>query len=84
MKLKKSVAISESGFVFDPMSGESFSVNQIGIELLSLLKEEKSTDEISDFFVKSYDVESSDFEKYYYDFIGMLRQYQLIEDNEPD
>ena len=31
----------------------------------------------------TYDIESTDFEKYYYDFIGMLRQYQLIEDNDP-
>jgi len=84
MKLKKSVAISESGFVFDPMSGESFSVNEIGIELLSLLKQEKTSEEISEFFIKTYDVDSTDFEKYYYDFIGMLRQYQLIEEYDPD
>jgi len=83
MKLKKSIAISESGFVFDPMSGESFSVNEIGMEILTLLKQDKSPEQISDFFVNTYDVESADFEKYFYDFIGMLRQYQLIEDNEP-
>ncbi|HDR68407.1 MAG TPA: PqqD family protein [Bacteroidaceae bacterium] len=83
MKLKKSIAISESGFVFDPMSGESFSVNEIGLEILTQLKQNKSVEKISEYFVKTYDVESSDFEKYFYDFIGMLRQYQLIEDNDP-
>ena len=83
MKLKKSIAISESGFVFDPMSGESFSVNEIGMEILSLLKQEKSADQISEFFMESYDIDATDFEKYFYDFIGMLRQYQLIEENEP-
>jgi hypothetical protein len=83
MKLKKSIAISESGFVFDPMSGESFSVNEIGMEILTQLKQNKSVEKISEYFIKTYDVESSDFEKYFYDFIGMLRQYQLIEDNDP-
>ncbi|MBN1132757.1 MAG: PqqD family protein [Bacteroidales bacterium] len=83
MKLKKSIAISESGFVFDPMSGESFSVNEIGMEILELMKQDQPVDAISEYFVKTYDVEASDFEKYFYDFIGMLRQYQLIEDNEP-
>lgn len=83
MKLKKSIAISESGFVFDPMSGESFSVNDIGMEILSRLKEEKTAEEISGYFIETYDVESTDFEKYFYDFIGMLRQYQLIEDHDP-
>jgi hypothetical protein len=82
IKLKKSIAISESGFVFDPMSGESFSVNEVGMKILALIKEEKSAEEISDIFVSSYEVEPSDFEKYFYDFIGMLRQYQLIEENE--
>ena len=83
IRLKKSIAISESGFVFDPMSGESFSVNEIGMKILSLIKEEKTAEEISQFFISGFDVDPADFEKYFYDFVGMLRQYQLIEENEP-
>ena len=83
IKLKKSIAISESGFVFDPMSGESFSVNEIGMKILALIKEEKSVKDISQLFVSEFDVDPTDFEKYFYDFVGMLRQYQLIEENEP-
>ena len=83
IKLKKSIAISESGFVFDPMSGDSFSVNEIGMEVLSLLKQEKTAEVIIEYFIANYDVEASDFEKYFYDFVGMLRQHQLIEENEP-
>ena len=49
MKLKKNIAISESGFVFDPHSGESFSVNPIGAEIIELIKREKEFNEISDF-----------------------------------
>jgi len=46
MKLKKNIAISESGFVFDPNSGESYSLNPIGAEIIELLKLEKKSDEI--------------------------------------
>ncbi len=31
MNVKKDIAISDSGFVFDPTTGESYSVNPIGV-----------------------------------------------------
>ena len=34
MKLKKNIATSESGFVFNPSTGDSFSLNTIGAEIL--------------------------------------------------
>jgi hypothetical protein len=46
MKLKKNIATSESGFVFNPSSGDSFSLNIIGAEILLQMKESKSSDEI--------------------------------------
>jgi len=29
-----------------------------------------------------YEIDAASFEKYYYDFMGMLRQFQLIEEDE--
>jgi hypothetical protein len=29
-----------------------------------------------------YEIDPASFEKYFYDFIGMLRQFQLIEEDE--
>ena len=52
MKLKKNIAISESGFVFDPTSGESFSLNPIAIEILNMLKEGKGQGDIFGFVLK--------------------------------
>ena len=46
MKLKKNIATSEAGLIFNPGTGDSFSVNNIGAEILSLLKENKSHEEI--------------------------------------
>ena len=82
MKLKKNVAISDSGFVFDPSSGDSFSLNPIGMEILCFLKEEKDFNEISGIMTKNYEIDADSFEKYFYDFIGMLKQFGIIEEYE--
>ena len=39
MKIKKNIAISDSGFIFNPDTGESFTANPIGLEILSMLKD---------------------------------------------
>lgn len=82
MKIKKNIAVSESGFVFDPSSGESFTLNQVGTDIIDQLKQEKPFEDIRQAILDKYDVDSITFEKYYYDFINSLRQYKLIEDEE--
>ena len=79
MKLKKNIAISESGFVFDPNSGESYSLNPIGAEITELLQNEKTYDEIKTLMLKKYDADSASFERYFYDFISTLEQYGLVD-----
>ena len=79
MKLKKNIAISESGFVFDPSSGDSFTMNPIGVEILTLLKEGKGQDDIYNHVLNKYEVDRDTFENNYFDFINMLRQFNLIE-----
>ncbi len=80
MKIKKNIAVSESGFVFDPSTGESFSLNQVGLELVELLKQGEDFDAIKKEILEKYDVDEISFEKYYYDFINSLNQNQLLED----
>lgn len=80
MKIKKNIAVSESGFVFDPSTGESFSLNQVGLELVELLKQGEDFDVIKKKILEKYDVDEISFEKYYYDFINSLNQNQLLED----
>jgi hypothetical protein len=78
MKVKKNIAISESGFVFDPSSGESYSLNPIGTEILEYLKKDMSFEEIRSLVLEKYDVDQITFERYYYDFVNSLQQYNLI------
>ena len=82
MKLKKNVAISEAGLLFNPVSGESFSVNPIGIEILNLLREEKTGDQIHDAILAKYSTDKTTFEKDYADFISMLSHNNLLETHE--
>ncbi len=79
MKISKNVAISESGFLLNTASGESYSVNPIGVEIINLIKEDKSFDEISKIITEKYDVDINTLEKDYQDYCKMLEYYRLNE-----
>jgi hypothetical protein len=79
MKLKKNIATSEAGLIFNPGTGDSFSVNIIGSEILSLLKEDKSRQEIIDFIYTKFLTERNQVEKDLDDFISRLSDYNLLE-----
>lgn len=84
MKIKRNIALSDSGFVFNPSTGDSFSVNPIGLELIRLMKEEKSDEEIRKYILKSYDTDEVAFEKDFYDFKRMLEQIKLTDNTETE
>lgn len=79
MKLKKNIAVSESGFIFNPGNGDSFSVNEIGAEIIHLLQENKSIAEISEEISTKYEIVRSGVEKDLDDFISLLFSYNLLE-----
>lgn len=82
MDIKKDVAVSDTGFVFHPTTGESFSVNPLGMEIINLMKGGKSFNEITSHIAENYNVEESMAEKDLHDFIEMLNLFSLMEDNE--
>ncbi|MFN8155103.1 MAG: PqqD family protein [Bacteroidia bacterium] len=82
MLLNKNIAISESGFVFNPMTGDSFSANPVGKDILQWMREEQSEEEIIQQLKKKYKVEPAVAEKDLYDFMLMLKTYQLIQEDE--
>ncbi len=82
MKLKDNIAISESGYLFNPSTGESFIVNPLGMEVLHLVKKGRSFEEISKEILSHYSVDNITFEKDYHDFLHQLRQYLLIGSDE--
>jgi len=82
MTIKNDIAISDSGFVFAPGTGESFTVNPIGAEIIQMLKEEKSVQQISERMLEKYNTDATTVEKDVNDFISMLRHFSLIEMND--
>jgi len=79
MGLKKNIAVSENGFVFDASSGNTFVTNEIGVEIIEMVKHEKPMDEIKRNLLNRYEIDDIDLEKDLLDFVGMLGHYQLIE-----
>jgi hypothetical protein len=79
MKLKKNIATSEAGFVFNPGTGDSFSVNNTGSEILAMFKENNQLQDIIESISLRYEVEKSQLEKDLDDFVSQLYSYNLLE-----
>jgi hypothetical protein len=82
MKIKKNIALSDSGFLFNPTSGDSYSVNETGGLIINLIKKGDSDEKIIKKITDEYIIDPSSAEKDYYDFIKMLQTYKLLQDNE--
>lgn len=81
MQIKKNIALSNTGFVFNPTTGDSYTINQVGQEILGYLGDNKSVDEITSLMTSFYDIDPASFEKYFFDFISMLRQFELLDES---
>jgi hypothetical protein len=79
MYLKKNIATSESGFIFNPTTGDSYSANPIAADILLKIKEGLSDENIKNFIKETYDVTSSQLEKDWDDFINQLKAANLLE-----
>jgi hypothetical protein len=79
MKIKSNLTISEKGFLFNPSNGDSFSLNTTGQFIIAQLKQEKSESEIKAVMLSSFFIDNDTVEKDYYDFMLVLKNYQLLE-----
>ncbi len=79
MKISNHISVSKSGFVFDSKTGESFSLNNTGREILELLIEGRSEDEIKEYFLTKYDVQETTFLRHLDDYLQMLMHFNMNE-----
>ncbi len=79
MKIKENIAISESGFVFDSNTGDSYHLNTTAQIIMKFMKEDKDEDEIQELIMEEYDVDTDTLNLAYYDFLTMLTQFKLSE-----
>lgn len=82
MQLNRNIAVSETGFIFNPSSGDSFSVNPVGQDVIRLLKEGKNREEITSTLTAKYAIDAASVDKDMDDFLVMLRNYQLLTGHE--
>jgi hypothetical protein len=78
MMLNSNIAISETGLVFNPATGESFTVNNIGHEILKLVKESKSREEICKIILDTYEMNKDIIEVDINEFLNNLVRNQII------
>ncbi len=79
MKIRKNIAVSDSGFLFNPLTGDSFSVNPIGQTIIRSFQEDKSEEEILETILNEYRIDKNTAEKDFNDFKKMLENYKLID-----
>lgn len=74
----KSLAISDTGFIFDPATGSAFSSNGVGLRIIGCLKEGMDSAEIIQLLSEIYDVSLDELESDVTDFIRSLKDAYLI------
>jgi hypothetical protein len=79
MGIRKNIAVSEEGFLFNPTTGDSFSTNPVGSEIIALLKQDKSISDIKIEIGKQYDVDSYLLERDLEDFMTLLKEHNILE-----
>jgi hypothetical protein len=75
------LAISDNGFIFDPLAGATYSVNPTGLCVLQSLKEGLRKDAIAQRLVDRFDNATPDPLRDVDEFIRLLRQHNLIPAN---
>lgn len=72
------LAISPSGFVFDPRSGATYSLNPSGVALLEGLRDGLGLGALTEQLQQSFSVRSSDLGRDVLDFVRVLQNEGLV------
>jgi len=72
------LALNDEGFIFDPSTGESFTVNTTGLFILNLLKQGKSLEEIAQALNEEFLDLPDSVERDVIDFIAHLKTFRLM------
>lgn len=75
----RDLAISGTGFVFDPHTGSTFSANETGLEILRALAEGLDRAAISARLRERFEVEAPEVERDLSEFLLALRRDELLE-----
>jgi len=79
MKLKKNIATSENGFIFNPATGDSFSGNAMASEILLAMKNGDTEAQIKQQLLQKYEVSTTQLDRDWEDWIVQLKEANLLE-----
>ena len=79
MKLKKNIATSEAGFIFNPATGDSFAANTLAATIVARVREGLDEVAIKAEILERYDVSPGQLEKDWDDLLAQLREYNLLD-----
>ena len=72
------LAINKDGFVFDPNSGESFTVNETGLAILEAMIAGTATEDIVGVLLDTFDVTPDEAQRDVMDFVDQLQTLRLV------
>ncbi len=75
----KNLAISDTGFIFDPFAGKTFTVNEVGMKIIQSLKSGEDIVEITKQIYQEYDIPLEQLERDMSDFLIQLKEQGLIQ-----
>jgi len=77
--IKKNIATSENGFIFNPATGDSFSANAMASVILQAIKGGASSTEIKLDILQKYEVNAEQLDRDWEDWIIQLKEANLLE-----
>jgi hypothetical protein len=75
----KNLAISDTGFIFDPFSGKTFTVNEVGMVIIQSLKNGEDVGLIQNRIMEEFDTTLDQLERDISDFLIQLKEQSLIQ-----
>ena len=79
MRIRKNIAVSEEGFLFNPTTGDSFSTNGTGALIIRLLKQDKTLPEIANELYAEYDADRLLVERDLEEFASLLKDFSVLD-----
>jgi hypothetical protein len=75
----KNLAISDTGFIFDPFSGKTFTVSEIGMVIIQSLKNGEDVAFIQNKIMEEFDTTLDQLDRDISDFLIQLKEQSLIQ-----
>ncbi len=80
MQLKKNIATSAAGFVFNPATGDSFAASPLAAEILEGLRAGQPAAAVQASILEKYEVTASQLQRDWDDLAAQLQQFGLLEE----